>query len=127
MIILIDYFLFNFNLQFTDYFLGHIGGDDFIVFLPSTKIEDLCNTIIETFDEQAKFFYSIEHQEQKYVVANNRNNVSEKFPLMTISLAALRVFNKRNINNKSLASKTAEIKKLCKNIKKSNFIIKDHI
>ncbi len=111
----------------SDYFLGHIGGDDFIVFLPSTKIEDLCNTIIETFDEQAKFFYSIEHQEQKYVVANNRNNVSEKFPLMTISLAALRVFNKRNINNKSLASKTAEIKKLCKNIKKSNFIIKDHI
>lgn len=110
-----------------DYFLGHVGGDDFIIFIPSTKIESLCHSIIETFDAKAKLFYSLEHQEQKYVVANNRNNVSEKFPLMTLSLAVLRVFNKRNINNKSLATKTAEIKKLCKNIKKSNYIIKDHL
>lgn len=110
--------------KYTDkFFLGHIGGDDFIAFIPNTDIEQVCKMIIETFDTESKCFYSAEHQREKYIVAADRKGQIEKFPLMTVSLAVLRILNKEGLTSTILASKAAAIKKKCKAINASSFII----
>jgi len=110
------------SLHTTESFLGHIGGDDFIAFIRTEKPETICRAIIHDFDIQAKTFYSNEHQRQKYIIAKNRNGQTEKFPLMSISLAVLDVVDNTNLTTKSLAAKAAAIKKKCKAVSISNFI-----
>src|SRR6266700_691279 len=41
-------------------FVGHIGGDDFIVIAPPSEAEGLCQKIIKAFDEKASTFYTTE-------------------------------------------------------------------
>lgn len=108
-----------------EYFLGHIGGDDFIIFLPTVSTESLCQNIIDEFAKESKTFYSEEHQHQGYVTAKNRSDKIENFPLMTISLAVV-VVNEKNITSKKLAAKAAEIKKICKKTWQNNFVIKNY-
>jgi len=107
------------------FFLGHIGGDDFIIFIPVEKIEDVCNWIIEEFDKEVPNFYSSTHRQRKYIIAKNRSGEVEKFPLMTISLAVLKVENKIGLTSTILASKAAAIKKECKTIHESAFVVRE--
>lgn len=106
-----------------EYFLGHIGGDDFIAFIRENHVEMICRAIIQAFTEESQKFYSIEHQQQQYVIAKNRRGTIEKIPLMSISLAVLVVNSNKNIDAKKLAAKAAEIKKLCKAEWTNNFIV----
>ena len=108
------------------FFLGHIGGDDFIAFIPIKEIQNVCQIIINKFDERIKSFYSAEHQQQKYIIAQDRNGQVEKFPLMTISLAVVSIKVKDRLTSTLLASKAAAIKKKCKSIPVSNFIVNDY-
>ncbi len=108
------------------FFLGHIGGDDFIAFIPVEEIQTVCQIIINEFDTQIKNFYSVEHQQQKYIIAQDRNGQVEKFPLMTVSLAVVSIKAKDGLTSTLLASKAAAIKKKCKSIPISNFIVNDY-
>ena len=104
-------------------FLGHIGGDDYIILLRNVDVESVCNQIIRRFDEKVNEFYSVQHQKQQYVIAKNRSGETEKFPLMSISLAVLKIDSNIDLNAKKLAAKAASVKKLCKASSVSNFVI----
>ncbi|MDQ0202907.1 GGDEF domain-containing protein [Pectinatus haikarae] len=108
------------------FFLGHIGGDDFIAFIPADEISEVCNMLIKNFDMESKNFYSAKHRMEKYIAAANRNGQIEKFPLMTVSLAVLRITGKDGLTSTILASKAAAVKKKCKAIHASTFIINDY-
>ena len=108
---------------YKNFFLGHIGGDDFIMFLPGTETTKICQHIIDVFAKESKLFYSTEHRQLGYIVAKNRSDQIGEFPLMTISLAVLIVQNNRNIDIKTLSKKAAMIKKLCKKTWENNFIM----
>lgn len=70
-------------------FVGHIGGDDFIVVVPADSLEEICKTIIAEVDRQMPQFYNEEDIQKGYVVAQDRYGVERHFPLVTISIAAL--------------------------------------
>lgn len=107
-----------------EYFLGHIGGDDFIIFIKAKNIDLICENMIQKFDEKIKSFYSIEHQQNEYVIGKGRDGKVGKFPLIAISLAVLKVDTICSLDSNQLAKKSAKIKKLCKENTKSNFIVK---
>jgi diguanylate cyclase (GGDEF)-like protein len=107
------------------FFLGHIGGDDFIAVIKTNDISKVCEAIIDCFDAQSKQFYSAEHQFQQYVIAKNRHGQTEEFPLMSISLAVLHIVNKNKLTTTMLATKAAEIKKKAKATRQSSFVIEN--
>ncbi|WP_196594108.1 GGDEF domain-containing protein [Pectinatus sottacetonis] len=111
--------------QISKFFLGHIGGDDFIAFIPIDKIKEICELIIEEFDVQTKNFYSAEHRKQKFIIARNRKGKTEKFPLMTVSLAVLKIIDKKGLTSTILASKAAAVKKECKALSRSSYIVSE--
>ncbi|SER35674.1 diguanylate cyclase (GGDEF) domain-containing protein [Gracilibacillus ureilyticus] len=108
-------------------FVGHIGGDDFIVILYSWECETLCEEIINTFDQSIASFYTTDHQEQGYVLAENRNGIIENIPLVSISIAA--VSNQFNFfkNGDEIVYSATKIKKECKAIKCSCFITNETV
>ncbi|NLL91142.1 MAG: GGDEF domain-containing protein [Ruminococcaceae bacterium] len=98
-------------------FIGHIGGDDFVVVTRHRDIESiqkLCDNIINTFFNLIQPLYSSLDWERGYIVSKDRNGFTDNFPITTLSIAV--VTNKDNVFSESSAlSKTiAEVKKKCK-------------
>lgn len=75
-----------------DQFVGHIGGDDFIVILDNYVDEDYFDDIVQQFEREALNFYNKGDIENGYILTNNRQGNLEKFPL--ISVTAVSINNK---------------------------------
>jgi diguanylate cyclase (GGDEF)-like protein len=67
-------------------FVGHIGGDDFLVICPPEKAEALCREIITRFDDKASLLYEPEDRAQGYIEVTNRIQEVQRIPLMSISI-----------------------------------------
>ncbi len=72
-------------------FVGHVGGDDFVVITAPDIIEEVCQRIIFSFDGIVPNFYDIEDRKRKSIVSTDRQGNIQTFPLMAISIAV--VFN----------------------------------
>ncbi len=70
-------------------FVGHIGGDDYVIICDLKSGELLAQKIIEGFDKIAPGFYSSEDRQAGEFVGEDRYGVTRTFPLMTISIAVI--------------------------------------
>ena len=61
-------------------FVGHIGGDDFIVLTVPDEAEALCKRLIAAFDAKAPDFYTPEDQTRGYVETKDRRGLVDAFP-----------------------------------------------
>ncbi len=71
-------------------FVGHIGGDDFVLLTKPELAEKLGQAIIATFDRAVPTFYDPEDRACGYVEVPNRLHVPERFPLMSLTVALVR-------------------------------------
>ena len=79
-------------LQVVDHagdFLGHIGGDDFIVITTPRMAERIGHEIIRLFDADIPTFYPEEDRERGHIVALDRRGARQQFPLITLSIAVV--------------------------------------
>lgn len=95
-------------------FLGHIGGDDFILIAYPEKIEQICVKIAETFDKEIPRYYDQHDRERGYITTYDRQWKSYNFPLMTISLAIVTNENREIKHYGRLVDLLSEMKKYAK-------------
>lgn len=69
-----------------DSFVGHIGGDDFIVVCPFEFAETIAKKIIAQTDQASPAFYNEEDRKNRYMLSENRKGEMEKFPLLAIGI-----------------------------------------
>jgi len=62
-------------------FLGHIGGDDFVVMLPAEKMLEFGEEVIQGFDEGASSFYNDEDRKRGHIVSVDRQGRIGRFPV----------------------------------------------
>ncbi|NLG88262.1 MAG: response regulator [Clostridiaceae bacterium] len=105
-----------------DDFIGHIGGDDFIVITSWDKYEAICKLIIEDFDEKIINLYNEKDRKNGYIITKNRLGQMKKFPIITISLAVVTNENIKYENYLQVAEVAAEIKKHVKELAGSNYL-----
>ncbi|MHB0995220.1 MAG: response regulator [Elusimicrobiales bacterium] len=67
-------------------FIGHIGGDDFIVVTTYERSEELARRITHAFDEIAPSFYSREDRERGHITATDRQGNIRNFPFLSIAI-----------------------------------------
>lgn len=67
-------------------FLGHIGGDDFLLITTPDCIEDVCKKIAEDFDKSIVSFYGQEDRDRGYIITKNRIGNLSKIPIMSLSI-----------------------------------------
>lgn len=70
-------------------FVGHIGGDDFLMVLGSEDWRKRLNTLLEDFQNQCRRFYRAEHLEAGCFVALNRQGHRQEFPLLSLSIGVV--------------------------------------
>lgn len=77
------------NFSGDEYFLGHIGGDDFVLITAPDKMEPVAKTIAEEFDKLIPSYYNDEDAEKGYITTQDRNNKTQNFPLMSLTIAVI--------------------------------------
>ncbi|WP_407415742.1 diguanylate cyclase domain-containing protein [Methanobrevibacter sp.] len=101
-------------------FIGHVGGDDFILILKDYRSADvICNDIIAKFDEKILEFYSEEDLERRYIETINRSGEVERFSIMTISVVSMNYTDFKNQSFDQVFRSLNEIKKKTKLIEGS--------
>ena len=104
-------------------FIGHIGGDDFVVVVSYKDIEKLCKDIICQFDNNVKAFYNQKDREGGYIEVANRKGIIEKFPLVSISIAAVIVDKGRFANILEIGDVAAQVKHAVKSVMGSCYAV----
>ncbi len=93
-------------------FVGHIGGDDYIIVTTDTLKEVELNKICSDFDEQIKPYFKKEHIKNGVYEAKNREGMLQLVPITTLNLSVI------CHNNFEYKPHIAEIAKAAANLKK---------
>lgn len=70
-------------------FIGHIGGDDFILIFRSNDWQSRCRSILERFEKTAPGYYSREDNAQRGIWSQDRSGNYRFFPLLTLSIGSV--------------------------------------
>ncbi|MEJ2696414.1 MAG: diguanylate cyclase [Candidatus Sulfobium sp.] len=104
-------------------FLGHIGGDDFVIICSPEEVRSICSRIIEEFDRGIAQHYDPEDLKKGYIVSVDRNDRPVIVGIMTLSIAVVNTDRTVIREPKEVAMKVAEIKQYAKTFAKSIYIM----
>jgi diguanylate cyclase (GGDEF)-like protein len=103
-------------------FLGHIGGDDFVIVTRQDVAEQLCQAVIKMFDAEIPSLYRAEDRSRGYIVIPDRTGINQQFPIMSVSLVVV-TNEKRDFKNQlEVGEVAAELKRYAKSMPGSNVI-----
>ena len=97
-----------------DYFIGHIGGDDFVFIAHSDYLEEICGRIVDRFDHGIRAFYRSDDLEKGLIESKDRQGQLQKYPIMTISMAGVDLSKKAFEHHLEVSETCAELKKQAK-------------
>lgn len=103
-------------------FIGHIGGDDFVIITTPGNVNSICEGIINDFDAKIVDLYSPSDREKGYITTANRQGQVINYPIMTISLAVVTNVHRSIISHIQVAEIAADVKKKAKQIAGSVYI-----
>ncbi|MND65684.1 Diguanylate cyclase DosC [compost metagenome] len=72
-------------------FVGHIGGDDFMLVLGSEDWQQRLQLLLEDFQKQCRRFYRAEHLQAGCFVATDRQGRRQEFALLSLSIGVVQL------------------------------------
>ena len=103
-------------------FIGHIGGDDFILITNLDRSETVCEAVIRAFDAAAPTWHDREDQARGYLLHTDRKGQEMKLPLLSIAIALMTNEQQQNVTPESIARTGAELKAYAKQFERSHFV-----
>lgn len=97
-------------------FIGHIGGDDFMMLLPLSHWENVCQQILDSFEVMAPGFYEDSDREQGGISIENRQGSVSFFPFVSVSVAVKPVIDPAVCKALDIAAQLSELKHQAKKI-----------
>ncbi|HRZ14037.1 MAG TPA: response regulator [Candidatus Omnitrophota bacterium] len=104
-------------------FVGHIGGDDYVVITTIAKMDVLCTTIIATFDAVSPTFYNETDRANGYIVAHDRQGQERKFPLLSVGIGVVTNQHIKIDHVAQIGEIGAELKSYAKSLPGSNYVV----
>ncbi|WP_407276257.1 phosphodiesterase [Halothiobacillus sp. DCM-1] len=97
-------------------FLGHVGGDDFVMLFRSADWQAQCAAILEAFDAGIAQFYDADAQARGGIETTDREGRFRHYPYCSLTLAALPCPAPCPISVEALTEQASHIKKQGKQI-----------
>ena len=103
-------------------FVGHIGGDDFIVVTQNDRGEEIAKEVIAEFDRDIRNLYSAKDLRAGYIETRDRRGALNRFPIMTLSMAIVSNDRGQLSNYAQVGEAAAELKRYAKSIAGSVYV-----
>jgi GGDEF domain-containing protein len=95
-------------------FVGHVGGDDFVVLARAEEAEALAEGITRGFDEGIRSLYDPADRARGWIEAHDRRGRLRRFPFATVSIGIVNVPPGRFKSATAAARAAAEVKEVAK-------------
>ncbi|BBP42799.1 GGDEF domain-containing protein [Thiosulfativibrio zosterae] len=114
------------DIALENMFIGHIGGDDFILVLQNIDLaQAMSQDILHGFQQRIGTFYLEQDRLQGGIHATDRNHEARFFPMMSLSLGVLLVRPNKFSHTQMLASYATKAKKGAKAAGGNSYFIFD--
>lgn len=97
-------------------FVGHIGGDDFVLVFQSERWEVICNDILDTIVKVMPDFYDLKDIQQGGIRIEDRLGNEHFFPFGSLSIGAVQVHAEAFASHHEVAGAMSNAKKQAKKI-----------
>lgn len=95
-------------------FIGHIGGDDFVVIFGEQEWPSQCDTILREFEQKVREFYPEDTLKDGGVWTKNRHGEMLFHPILSLAIGVVHPDAKQCSNHHQVAELAAQAKKLAK-------------
>lgn len=93
------------------HFIGHVGGDDFIIIFENGNSKQLCEKIQTEFTQLHSSLYSEKHLAAKGIEAQDRHGNARFFPLLSLSIGMVKLHDFPDIKTEAELAKHATLAK----------------
>jgi diguanylate cyclase (GGDEF)-like protein len=107
----------------TDGFVGHVGGDDFVVVLPPDVADVAAARICERFNDEVASFYDRADLDRGYVEVEDRQGKLQRFGLIAISIGVATTERRKFSHYGEAVDVATEMKAFAKRQPGSSFAI----
>ncbi|HEY7833028.1 MAG TPA: response regulator [Ktedonobacterales bacterium] len=104
-------------------FVGHIGGDDFVVITAPERIDPLCQELIRRFDARSQTLYTDDDQQRGVLLARDRQGQERSFPLVTLSIGVVTNLHRPLTSVEEVSRIAAEVKRKAKECGGSGYFV----
>lgn len=104
-------------------FVGHIGGDDFLILFQSNDWEARCARALKLFDERVTPIFSAEDLKRGGLIGENRRGEVVLHPLPALSIGALMAESSYYESHHEISTAAADAKKQAKKQRGSSLFI----
>lgn len=95
-------------------FIGHVGGDDFVVVLNNLITQEYFLEIKKAFEFEVLKLFTPQDIQNGYILTENRHGVVERFPLITLTAVTVNNHSQSFNNVYELTETLAKYKKVAK-------------
>jgi GGDEF domain-containing protein len=106
-----------------DDFVGHIGGDDYVVITTLDSYRNICQAVVDTFDNTIPGFYDPQDRKRGHINGEDRQGNKATFPLASVSIAVVTNEKRKSLNHIQFGEAAAEMKELAKSEPGSLFLV----
>ncbi|MFH0763251.1 MAG: response regulator [Candidatus Omnitrophota bacterium] len=103
-------------------FIGHIGGDDFVIITIPDRADNLCKGIIEDFEKTSPFFYNEADRKKGFITSHDRKGQEQKIPLLSVSIGVVTNEFRKIEHVAQIGEIGAELKAAAKGMERSNYV-----
>lgn len=103
-------------------FIGHVGGDDFIIITSPKYDTEISKEIIHQFNQGLSGFFRPDDWQRGYFKTLNRQKEMVSIPLTTLSIAIISNEHENITNHLTIGDRASDLKKIVKKMKGSNFL-----
>ena len=104
-------------------FVGHVGGDDFVLIVPPEAAEEAAARTVKDFDENVPLLYDRIDAERGFVEVEDRRGSPVRFPLLTISIGVASTANRTFSHFGEAVTVATEMKQVAKREAGSSYAI----
>ena len=106
-----------------DDFVGHIGGDDFVVITASDRAELICAHAVAEFDRLAPLFYDAETRQRGFIEALDRQGRPAWYPFVSLSIGIVNTDRRPIKHVAEVAQRSVDPKKRAKDRPGSCYVL----
>jgi len=99
-----------------DTFVGHVGGDDFVVLLSPERVPRFATFVHERFAQAAARYYDPDELQTGSVDIVNRHGETERVPLLSVSIGVVDSTRPGLDDYRQISQVSSEVKKVAKSI-----------
>jgi len=104
-------------------FVGHVGGEDFVVLTTPPMIDALCRDVIARFDREVRAFYNGDDLERGYLHGTDRFGMPRRFPIVGVSIGVVTTEVRTFSSYDELSLVASEVKGKAKKYVGSSYVV----